>query len=64
MRFCKEGLQMEDEDIAVFDNEELLWFHHNAWGDKPEQSLYSYSDLKSWQAYYKLESLDIDEEQQ
>ena len=36
MRFCKEGLQMDDEDIVVFDNEELLWFHHHIWGDKPE----------------------------
>lgn len=48
MRFCRESLQMEDDDIVVFDNEELLWFHHEIWGNKPEQSLYSYSDLKSW----------------
>ena len=48
MRFCRESLQMEDDDIVVFDNEELLWFHHECWGNKPEQSMYSYSDLKSW----------------
>ena len=48
MRFCKDALYMEDEDIVVFDNEELLWFHHNVWGNKPEQSMYSFSDLNSW----------------
>jgi hypothetical protein len=54
---------MEDDDIVVFDNEELLWFHHEIWGNKPEQSLYSYSDLKGWQTYYKLDPLDITEAQ-
>jgi hypothetical protein len=63
MRFCRESLQMEDDDIVVFDNEELLWFHHEIWGNKPEQSLYSYSDLKGWQTYYKLDPLDITEDQ-
>lgn len=28
MRFCKESLQMESEDIIVLDNEEMLWFYH------------------------------------
>jgi len=36
MRFCKDALMMDDEDIVVFDNEELLWFHHHVWGNKPE----------------------------
>lgn len=48
MRFCKESLQMDEEDIIVLDNEELLWFYHDMWGDKPPQAMYKYSDLKSW----------------
>jgi hypothetical protein len=46
MRFLKECLQMDDEDIVVLDNEEILWFWHDAWGDAPRQSMYSYTDLQ------------------
>lgn len=34
---------MEDADIIVMNNEEMLWFYHEIWGDKPPQALYSYT---------------------
>jgi hypothetical protein len=51
MRFLKECLQMDDDDIVVLSNEEFLWFWHKVWGDKPPQSLYSYTDLKKLQEH-------------
>jgi len=64
MRFCKESLQMDDVDIIVMDNEEMLWFYHEIWGDKPGQALYKYSDLKAWQTgHYKLASIDLTEQE-
>jgi len=38
MRFCKDCLGMDDKDIVVVDNEELLWFHHENWGNEPPMS--------------------------
>jgi hypothetical protein len=42
----------------------VLGFHHNNWGDEPPMSQYKYSDLKSWQLYFKGDPLEITENQQ
>jgi hypothetical protein len=39
---------MEEEDIVVLDNEEFLWFWHDAWGDKTPQTNYGYAELQTW----------------